>query len=105
MVHLNKRRKESMSISEFKAYSGLIPFLENFDFKARCEVRSFEVSRVPKRGDAEFAKNTGGKYSTSTQAVINNAKRGDIFYFDLVKGKCPGDAHGRPLNGFSVRIK
>ena len=104
-VHLSNRKKESMSISEFKAYKGLIPFLEGFDFEARCEVIGFEVSRVPKKGDAEFAKNKGGRYSASTQAIINNAKRGDIFYFDLVKGKCPGDTHGRPLNGFSIRIR
>jgi len=104
VVHLNKRRQETMSVSEFRAYQGLIPFLEKFDFKARCSVMGFEVSRVPKRGDAEFVKNKGGRYSASTQAVINGAKRGDTFYFDLVKGKCPGDDHGRKLNGFSVRI-
>ena len=105
VVHINKTKTETMSVSEFKAYRGLIPFLENFDFKARCKVAGFEISRVPKRGNAEFAKNSGGSYTSSTQAIINNARRGDTYYFDLVKGKCPGDEFGRKLNGFSVRIK
>ena len=105
VVRLGRPAKTTMTIAEFRAYQGIIPFLDNFDFGARCEIVSYELTRLPKNSSPEFAKNRGGRYQTAARRLVDHAKRGDIFYFDEVRVKCPGDEITREVNGLSIRIR
>lgn len=95
----------AMKPNVFKAYSRVYPHLENFDFDATCDIQGFELVRVDKNGDVFDSKNRGGNYSEQTRRVANMAKRGDTFYFDNIRAKCPGDQYSRKLNGLVFRIQ
>lgn len=105
VVKLSLRGESSMSPGKFKAFKGLVALLENFDFDAKCNVVGYEITRVPKKGDAEVIKNRGGKYGSEAQRLINRATFGDTFFFDQVRVKCPGDVASRKLNGLSIKIQ
>lgn len=104
-IRLGRKGQEGMSPNEFKAQQGLVALLENFDFDARCNVVSYEITRVPQKGDAEIITNKGGRYSSTAKNLINKATFGDTFFFDQVKVKCPGDEVTRKINGLSIKIK
>ncbi|MEO1262437.1 MAG: gliding motility protein GldM [Bacteroidota bacterium] len=91
-------------VSHFKAQKGLIPHLLNFDFEAKARVKSYELVRI-RRGDAATARNRGGGYERDAKRLIENAKRGDIFYFDEIRVRCPGDDHDRKMPGLMFTLK
>ncbi len=93
-----------LPIAHFQAQKGLIPHLENFDFKAKAIVREFELVRI-RKGDAATALNKGGGYGSEAQRLVDNAKRGDIFYFDNIKVHCPGDDYDRKMPGLMFTLK
>lgn len=104
-IRLGRQGENSMSPGKIKAYQGLLAILENFDFDAKCKVVSFEVTRVPKKGDAAVVKNSGGRFTSQAKNLINNATFGDTYFFDQVKAKCPGDKVSRKLNGLIIKIQ
>jgi len=104
-VKVGRKNGGVINASEFKAQRGIIPHLEGFDFEARCRIGSFEVARVPKNGDAQVHKNNGGAYENRVNRMIQQAKRGDVYYFSSIKCKCPGDQVSRNLNGMFFNIR
>lgn len=105
VMELGKKRSGSMPAGTFRAQLGLIPVLENFDFEARCNVVSCEVVRVPKNDDVQVAQSTGNRFSGEAQRLIGRAQPGDVYYFNEIKVKCPGDGHSRNLNGLIFNIR
>jgi hypothetical protein len=95
----------SMSLGRFKMIHHLEAVLKNFDFDAKCEIQSYDITRVRKREDAITYANQGAGYSKTAQNLVDNAKSGDIYYYDNIKARCPGDAAGRAINSLVVRIK
>lgn len=91
-------------VSHFQAQQGLIPHLKHFDFEAKAKIQSFELVRL-RNGDAASAINRGGRYGTDAQRLVDNAQRGDIFYFDNVKVHCPGDDYDRKMPGLMFTLK
>ncbi len=81
----------------FKGYSAIIPVLDNFDFDARCNIAGFQLVRVAKRQDPEFAANRGTKIDGQAAALQGKAVPGDKYFFQDIKCKCPGDAIERNL--------
>ncbi len=94
----------SVPVSHFQAQRGLIPDMGQFDFNAKCEVRGFEVVRI-RKGDAATAANSGGGFGSDARRLIDNAQRGDVFYFDNVKVHCPGEEHDRKMPGLIFTLK
>ena len=45
----------------------LIPLLENFDFEAKCDVISYEVTYLGKRQDPITTTNAGARFNSTTQ--------------------------------------
>jgi gliding motility-associated protein GldM len=90
---------------EFKAQGGLIPWLEGFDFDAKCQITEYNLIRQPKRQDPEFNINRGGSYEGKSQSIIAKATIGDNFIYQDIKCKCPGDATNRPLGSIVYTIK
>ncbi len=102
---LGKKADGSMGTGEFKAQGGVIAWLENFDFDARCDIQGFNLVRVPKRQDPVDNPNRGGKYDSKSKRMVMAAKPGDTYYFENVKARCPGDKAGRKINSMVFRIK
>ena len=105
VAKLGKKADGSMGTGEFKAQGGVIAWLENFDFDARCDIQGFNLVRVPKRQDPVDNPNRGGKYDAKSQRMVQAAKPGDTYYFENVKARCPGDKAGRKINSMVFRIK
>ena len=90
---------------EFKAQGGVSAILDGFDFDAKCQIQGFIITRQAKRADPVEVNNRGARWTSQARELVNKAKPGDVFYFDNVKAKCPGDPAGRKINPMVFKIK
>lgn len=104
-ARLSKSAGGTMGNGQFKAQAGVGAFLDNFDFEATCQIQGFNLVYVAKRQDPVEAVNAGPRYNAQAKRLVGKAKPGDIYYFDNVKAKCPGDPAGRPINSMVFKIK
>jgi gliding motility-associated protein GldM len=105
VARLGNKEDGSMGNGEFKVQRGLIAWLDNFDFEARCEIQGFNLVKVSKREDPVETSNSGGSFNGKAQNLVQSAKPGDIFYIQEVKARCPGDVAGRKINSMVFTIK
>ncbi len=105
VARLGNKGDGSMGNGEFKAQQGLIAWLDNFDFDAKCNIQGFNLVKVAKRSDPVEVTNQGGRFGSKAANLARSAKPGDTFYFENVKARCPGDAAGRKINSLVYRIK
>lgn len=101
---MGNHRGGALPVAEFKAQQGVFPLLEGFDFNAKCEVIDFQVVRV-RKGEGQEAINKGPRFGSEARRLIDHAERGDVFYFDSFKVKCPGDIAPRKLGGLIFSLK
>ncbi len=94
---LSDSKGGAMSSGEFKLQSGLFAVLKDFEFEADCVISEYKLVRVPRRGDATVLINKGARYTQESKGLIQQAKRGDKFYFEEIQCKCPGDVRPRDL--------
>jgi len=95
----------SVFARRFIQMKGVDAEIHNFAFDTKCKIVSFEITRVPQKGDPVMALNKGSQFSEVTQRLINKAKAGDQYYFDNVLARCPGDLGPRNLNSMVHKIK
>jgi len=105
VARLSKSSGGAMGNGEFKAQGGVGAFLDNFDFDAKCKIQGYSLTYVAKRQDPVDSVNQGARYNSKSKRLVNQAKPGDIFYFDNVKARCPGDKAGRKINSMVFKIK
>lgn len=105
VARLSKSSGGAMGNGEFKAQGGVGAFLDNFDFDATCTIQGFTLVYVASRQDPVEVINAGPRYNDAAQRLVQRAKPGDIYYFDDVKARCPGDNVGRPINSMVFKIK
>ncbi|MBT8221080.1 MAG: hypothetical protein KJP00_14725 [Bacteroidia bacterium] len=105
VVKLGKFKGGKIGNGSFKAMPGLIPWLENFDFDAKCKVQGFNVTRIAKRADPVVGTNAGPTFKGKVANMIKAARPGDAYLFEDVKVTCPGDKAGREVNSLSFQIK
>ena len=105
VARLGKKADGLMGNGEFKAQQGIIPWLDNFDFDAKCNIDGFTLVRVPKREDAIESVNNGGRFNAKSQRLVQAAKPGDKYFFENVKARCPGDKAGRKINSMVFTIR
>ena len=105
VARLGNMEDGSIGNGTFKAQKGVIAWLDNFDFDAKCKIDGFEVTRVPKRQDPVTAPNRGGTLSGKADNIVNAAKPGDQYFFRNIKARCPGDKAGRKVNSLVFTIK
>jgi hypothetical protein len=99
------KEESRISANEFKAHGSLVAVLNGFDFDAKCVISSFTLTRVPKHKDVVTTSNMGSIFRTETQALVNEADHGDVYYFDDIKARCPGDEAGRNIASLVFTIK
>lgn len=105
-LELARKRGGTLPAGTFRAQQGIIPVLENFDFQARCEVVGFELVRKPAQADIAVARNSGARFTGQARRLIDAAERGDTYYFNDVKVRCPGDnGPARELNSLIFKIR
>ncbi len=102
---LGNKEDGAMGNGEFKAQQGLIAWLENFDFDAKCDIQGFALTKVAKRADPVEIVNSGGRFGSDAARLVQSASPGDTYYFENVKARCPGDAAGRKINSLVFKIK
>lgn len=78
-----------MGASEMRVQNGLSAVLENFDFDARFEVVSYQVTFVPKRQDPVSAICNGAYFNSQVQSFQKEMKPGDMVYFEEIRVKGP----------------
>ena len=100
-----KHNSKAMGNGEFKAQSGIAAVLQDFDFDVRCDMAGFNVTYVAKRQDPVTRPNSGARYSSDVTGLVNRATPGDIYYFDNIKAKCPGDPAARDIGGLVFKIQ
>ncbi len=105
VAKLGDKTAGTLTPAAIKIHDRLFPHLERFDFEARCKISGFELTRLPKGDDPQFQQNRGGRFNSAVKNIIKRAQRGDVFYFDNVKAKCPGDQYQRTLNSLVFNIK
>ncbi|MFT4758464.1 MAG: hypothetical protein ACI9XO_000876 [Paraglaciecola sp.] len=105
VARLSKSSGGAMGNGQFKAQGGVGAFLDNFDFEATCKIQGFNLVYVAKRQDPVEAINAGPRYGAQAKRLVNKAKPGDIYYYDNVKARCPGDPAGRKINSMVFKIK
>jgi gliding motility-associated GldM-like protein len=84
---------------------GIDAVLYCFDYDTRCEITGYSMTYVAKGGDPVESINRSGKHSEKTLELLQNAKPGDIYYFDNVLCQCPGDSSTRPINSMVFKIR
>ncbi len=105
VARLSKSSGGAMGTGTFKAQGGVGAFLDNFDFDAQCAIQGFTLVYVAARQDPVEVVNAGARYNDQARRLVNKAKPGDVYYFDDVKARCPGDNVGRPINTMVFKIK
>lgn len=104
-ARLSNKAGGGMSPGEFKAQQGVGAFLDNFDFDAKCTIEGYQLVRVAKRADPEFATNKGGRFVDEAQRLVDRATAGDRYFFEGVKARCPGDQAAREINSMVFTIR
>ncbi len=90
---------------EFRAQSGVIAWLDDFDFDARCVIAGFELVYVAARQDPVPVVNQGARFNERSRNLVNRARPGDTYYFNNVRAKCPGDQATRKVNSMVFNIR
>lgn len=78
-----------MNAAEMRVQNGLAAVLENFDFDARFEVVSYQVTFVPKRQDPVSAVCNGAYFNSQVKSFQSEMKPGDMIYFEEIRVKGP----------------
>lgn len=102
---LGRSKGGTMPNGEFKGQEGLIAMLDGFDFDARCDIQGYTLVYIAKREDPIDSDNAGGRFNDKSQRLVARAKPGDVYYFNNIKARCPGDKAGRPLGTIAFQIR
>jgi GldM C-terminal domain len=70
---------------------GVVTLYKNYDFDVRCTISSYHIMYIPKNGDAIDLYNEGADFNAKNKEVMQRAKIGDVFQFQIIKLKCPWD--------------
>jgi hypothetical protein len=63
------------------------------------------MTRVAKRQDPVDAPNRGARFGAQAARLVKIATPGDIYYFENIKARCPGDPAARKINSLVFKIK
>lgn len=100
-----QKQPNNIPNGQFKAQGGIAAVLENFDFDAKCEIVGYSVAYQKKRADVVEKTNNGARYNPDVLDMINKAAPGDVYYYNDIKAKCPGDIAARKLGDLVFKIR
>jgi gliding motility-associated protein GldM len=89
--------------AEMRVQNGLAAVLKNFDFDARFDVVSYQVTYLAKREDLVSAQCNGPYFSDQVKGFQKAMKPGDTVYFEEVRVKGP-DGTVRKIPGIVFKL-
>ena len=95
----------SIGAGQFVGQVGIDAVVERFAYDVKCEIMGFILTRVAKKQEDAQSVNRGSTYTEKTRLLIDKAKPGDLYTFDKIKARCPGDVAGRSINSMFFKIK
>ena len=95
----------SIGAGQFIGQEGIDARLERFAYDVDCKILGFILTRVSKKQEDAQSINRGPTYSEKSRLLIDKAKPGDLYTFDKIKARCPGDVAGRSINSMFFKIK
>ncbi|MDX1666151.1 MAG: gliding motility protein GldM [Saprospiraceae bacterium] len=105
VARLGNEEEGAIGNGTFKAQQGVIAWLDNFDFDAKCDIAGFTLTYVAPRQDPVPVVNGGARFNEKAQRLVRMAKPGDTYYFDNVRARCPGDPASRKINSMVFKIR
>lgn len=99
----NKYKGGKVNSGIFRAQTGIVPKLENFDFKFRFRTTSYEMIYIPKGRDAVVIKGKGQAFGATVKKYIRLAKPKDRYFFSDIKVK-GDDGSTRTLPSLTLEI-
>lgn len=104
-VRLGKIDGGHIKAAMMQAQRGLIAWLDNFDFDAKCLVQSSRLVHIPKGKEAQHFIQPGGVFRGPVLEAVRAAQSGDAYQFMNIKARCPGDQVSRSVNSIAILIK
>jgi GldM C-terminal domain len=93
------------NVNNFRAADGIITYIENFDFDARCSIQSFELIISPKKGEIFKTTVIGGTFSEEIKKRFQALEVGDVVNIFEIKTRCPGDPSARGVGSLTYTMK
>jgi len=94
-----------MGNGEFKAQGGVAAVVTCCGFDAKCDVKSYNVLRIAADGSTARVSNKGVRFDAESQAIIMQARPGDMYLFFEILTRCPGDVADRDLGSILIHIR
>lgn len=91
--------------SVFKAQRGMAAAVEGFDICSNCSISGYKVLQIRNNQVIAEVINAGARYELGTQSLIDDAEPGDMYIFEEIKARCPGDKAPRTLDNQTYLIR
>ncbi|MBL0006775.1 MAG: hypothetical protein IPP25_06165 [Saprospiraceae bacterium] len=94
-----------ISLSEFRAQSGVLARISGFDMAGNHEVTSYEI-KVIRNGEVILTlNNTGGRFEPDNSRKLGIVQGSDEILFENIMAKLPGEETPRKLNDIRIKIQ
>ncbi len=105
IARLGTLTQGTIDVKTFQDYEGLNATWEEDGRIEECTVKSFAMTWVAKGKDPIEILNYQQNFNEKSADLISKTQSGDVFYFDKVMVKCPGNLEERKVNSLVFRIK
>ena len=102
---LGAKRGGEMKATEFRAQQGIYAQINCCGFDAKCQMVSYEVTRIDAQKSKTRMTNTGARFTPEVRPLIDRAQAGDTYIFSEANVRCPGDKVARILGPMTFKIK
>lgn len=104
VAKLGNKNSGEIAAGELNAQGGISAWLENFDFDSYCVIKRYTMTRIAKNGSQETVENEGAKFEETTTNLLKVSETGDVYLFENIESKCPGDEENRKINSLIFRV-
>lgn len=98
---LGNKGSGEIDVKKFKTQGRIIAWIDNFGIDAVCKVVGYTVTRITEKGERITIENTGGRFDEALE-LQQMTTNGDIYLFENIKSRCPGEKHFRKATGSLV---
>lgn len=98
-------RKNVITKEKLLEAKDLLPLMPNFDYDGDCTVVRYEITILPKEGDAVTFIAVGSSIPQYAREFMSTLKGdGDTIFFDNIMVKCPGDPAARDIGSIAYKL-
>ncbi|MCC7466558.1 MAG: hypothetical protein IT261_09825 [Saprospiraceae bacterium] len=94
---------DTVKLGKFKDQTGIRLAFENAELNGKCDLISFSITKIGIQQStgtllSQTARNKGSKFDGDASRLMASAGPGDIYIFNDITIKCPGDIEKRVLS-------